>query len=211
MKKNFIYCTILLLSTYCSLFTQKQITLKDIWQNGTFSVKKIHDLRSMKDGEHYTVLNSSEKGDAIIMYEYKSGKAIDTILKNDWLVLPTKKIEIEDYSFSSDENKILISSESERVYRHSTRENYYIWNREIRKITALSSGEKQMYAEFSPDGNKICFVRDNNIFIYDIASEKETQITTDGKINNIINGMTDWVYEEEFSFGKAWFWSPDGS
>ncbi|MBI4945183.1 MAG: S9 family peptidase [Bacteroidetes bacterium] len=213
MKKIFPLC--FLLFTLCSFAQKKEITLEDIWQNKTFAVKRIQGTRSMKNGEHYTTLDNNR----IVMYEYKTGNAVDTVLKGEWLTSlvgisnPDQHsiISIEDYQFSSDESKILITSGSEQIYRHSTRENYYIYDRKNKTTTFISSNGKQMYAEFSSDGSKIGFARDNNLFVYDIASKKETQITTDGKVNNIINGSTDWVYEEEFGFDKAWFWSPDGS
>ncbi|HEY4798683.1 MAG TPA: DPP IV N-terminal domain-containing protein, partial [Bacteroidia bacterium] len=94
---------------------------------------------------------------------------------------------------------------------HSTRENYYIWERGNKKLTPISKAGKQSLAEFSPDGSKVAFTRENNIFFIDLSTGKETQITSDGKVNNIINGSTDWVYEEEFAFDKAWYWSPDGN
>ncbi|MBI3502971.1 MAG: S9 family peptidase [Bacteroidetes bacterium] len=194
--------------SFISFAQKKQITLEDIFQKNTFAVKRIYGIRSMKDGEHYTTLDDNGKQQFIVKHDYKTGKVSDTILKSDGLV---PKIEMDDYRFSEDENKILISSESEQIYRHSKRENYYIYDRKSKATKFISENGKQMYAEFSPDGSKIGFVRENNLFVYDILSGKETQITSDGKINNIINGATDWVYEEEFSFDKAWFWSPDGS
>ena len=213
MKKIYTLATCYLLLTTCAFAQKKEITLDDIFAKGTFSVKHIYGLESMKDGEHYTTLANGKSNPAIVKYEYKTGNAVDTILKEDWLLTPDKKekISIENYSFSADEKKILIATETEPIYRHSTRENYYIWNRETKKLSALSSGGKQSLAEFSPDGNKVAFVRENNLFFVDLSSGKETQITKDGKVNSIINGATDWVYEEEFSFSKAWFWSPDGN
>ncbi|MDP1746533.1 MAG: DPP IV N-terminal domain-containing protein, partial [Bacteroidota bacterium] len=104
---------------------------------------------------------------------------------------------------------MFIASETEQIYRHSTRENYYVYDRTTKTLNPVTKGEKQMHASFSPDGSKVGFVRGNNIFIKDLASDKETQVTTDGNQNNIINGATDWVHEEEFAFSVAYFWSPD--
>jgi len=189
---------------------KKEITLEDIFQKNTFAVKRIYGIRSTKDGENYTTLGENSSEQFIVKYEYKTGNAVDTILKSGW-IKSNVVVEVEDYRFSADENKILITSGSEQIYRHSTKENYYIYDRKTKATTYISQNGKQMYAEFSPDGNKIGFVRDNNLYVYDIISGKETAITTDGKWNSIINGATDWVYEEEFSFDKAWQWSPDGS
>ncbi|MBI4931735.1 MAG: S9 family peptidase [Bacteroidetes bacterium] len=209
-----------------ALAQKKEITLEDLFQKNTFAVKRIYGIRSMKNGEHYTTQGANTLEQFIVMYEYKTGNAVDTVLKSSWMKSSPFElrsqpsvaskggqtaIEIEDYQFNADESKLLISSESEQIYRHSTRENYYIYDRKTKATTFISQNGKQMYAEFSPDGSKIGFVRDNNLFVYDIASKKETQVTSDGKVNNIINGATDWVYEEEFSFDKAWFWSPDGN
>ncbi|HET7819242.1 MAG TPA: S9 family peptidase [Bacteroidia bacterium] len=213
-KTTLYFSLILILTfpTYTSSYAQKkEVTLEDIFKKNVFPVKKIEGIRSMKNGVHYSTLSTTPKEQCIVMYEYKTGNAIDTILKSSWLKSGSASIEIDDYQFSSDENKILISSASEKIYRHSTKENYYIYDRKNKTTTFISSNGKQMYAELSPNGDKIGFVRDNNLFVYDIASAKETAVTEDGKWNHVINGATDWVYEEEFSFAKGWFWSPDGS
>lgn len=192
---------------------QKQdITLEDIWIKGTFRAEGVYGLTSMKDGLHYTSLQGNENEVFIVRYEYKTGKAVDTILSADKLILEEGKepIGLDDYKFSPDESKIMISTDFESIYRHSTKENNYIWDRKAKKLTALSTVGKQMYAGFSPDGSKVAFVRDNNMFYKDLSTGKEIQITTDGKFNNIINGNADWVYEEEFSFSQAYQWSPDG-
>ncbi len=212
--KRIIYILVLF---SIQLFAQQkqEITLEDLFQKNTFAVKRVYGIRSMNNGEHYTTQGANASGSFVVKYEYKSGKAVDTVLKSSWIAPALKgatgNAEIEDYQFSSDENKLLISSASEPIYRHSTRANYYIYDIKTKTTTFISANGKQMYAEFSPDGKNIGFVRDNNLYVYDVASGKETAITNDGKWNSIINGATDWVYEEEFSFAKAWQWSPDGS
>lgn len=183
----------------------KNITLEDIWKNGTFASKGIYGLTSMKDGVHYSTL----KNDTIFCYEYAKESKPEIIIGKNNLTVGGKTVDIDDYEFSEDENKILIATGTEHIYRHSTRENYYVFDRKTKQLTALTNGEKQQYAHFSSDGNKVAFVRGNNIFIKDLISNKETQVTKDGLQNNIINGATDWVHEEEFSFSVAYFWSPD--
>lgn len=195
---------------------KKDITLEDIFVKRTFQSKGVWGIRSMNNGEHYTTLGSNKMGQYIVRYEYKTGNAVDTLLTSrdlrpEGVKLEESGISIEDYEFSSDESKILVASESEAIYRHSTRDNYYIYDLKSKKTIFISSGGKQMYADFSPDGSKVGFVRDNNLYLYDVATGKEKAITNDGKWNHIINGATDWVYEEEFSFDQAWHWSPDGS
>ena len=209
----------LLLITFISLFiiskytnaqdSEKKITLEDIWQKGTFRSASVYEIRSMKDGEHYCMLENNK----INEYSYKDAKLEKTILDASNVKLSEKEnaLAIEDYQFSKDESKILISTHTELIYRHSSKSDYYIWDIKENKISALSTGGKQRLADFSPDGLKVAFIRDNNLFIKDLAKNNETQFTTDGLNNNIINGTTDWVYEEEFSFTKAFFWSTDGS
>lgn len=184
---------------------KKNITLEDIWKTGTFRTNGVFGLVSMNDGLHYSTMDDGK----ILQYEYAKASAPVAIVTEADLKIDGKSIGIDSYQFSPDETKMLISTGTEQIYRHSTRENYYVYDRKTKSLTPVSSGEKQMYATFSPDGNKIGFVRGNNIYIKDLASGKETQVTNDGSHNNIINGATDWVHEEEFAFSVAYFWSPD--
>lgn len=184
---------------------KKNITLEDIWKTGTFRTNGVFGLVSMNDGLHYSTMDDGK----ILQYEYAKASAPIAIVTEADLKIDGKSIGIDSYQFSPDETKMLISTGTEQIYRHSTRENYYVYDRKTKSLTPVSSGEKQMYATFSPDGNKIGFVRGNNIYIKDLASGKETQVTNDGSHNNIINGATDWVHEEEFAFSVAYFWSPD--
>jgi len=192
------------------LFAQKkEITNEDIWLKGTFNQKLITGINSMNDGEHYT---SNVDNKFIVKYEYKTGNAVDTILKSAWC----NNLKIESYEFSSDENSILFSTNVEMIYRHSSKANFYVWNIKSKSLKALSENGKQMYATFSPKGNAIAFVRENNLFIktpiaIGVADEKEKQITSDGKFNEIINGAVDWVYEEEFGMDNGFEWNDDGS
>lgn len=188
---------------------KKNITVEDIWKTGTFRSNGVYGLVSMNDGLHYVTFAGNDKDAYVLRYEYAKESNPDTLLQESRLKVNGKGISVDNYSFSADETKMLISSETEQIYRHSTRENNYVYDLRTKSITPVSSGEKQMYATFSPDGTKVGFVRGNNIFIKDLASGKETQVTTDGKFNSIINGATDWVHEEEFAFSVAYFWSGD--
>ncbi|MCW3104118.1 MAG: dipeptidyl aminopeptidase/acylaminoacyl peptidase [Bacteroidetes bacterium] len=208
MKKLALLAGCALLFTSLSA-QKKSITLEDIWKTGTFRASGVFGLASMNDGLHYSAFGNTEKDAFILRYEYAKLSKPDTILKESQLKIDGKAIAIDNYTFSPDETKLLISSETEQIYRHSTRENYYVYDRKSKTTTVVTGGEKQSYASFSPDGSKVGFVRGNNIFIKDLASGKETQVTTDGKFNSIINGATDWVHEEEFAFSVAYFWSPD--
>jgi len=211
MKKFLILAFVLsCFITVKSQVIKNEITLEDIWLNAAFYPETLGDVVPMKDGEHYCMLDNDT---TINEYNYKTGEKTSTIISTSQLVPSGKKegISIDEYILSPDETKILIGTGTERIYRYSTRMEYYIWDTKTRKLSQLSTGGKQRLASFSPDGNKVVFLRDNNIFIKDFISGKEEQITKDGLLNNIINGSPDWVYEEEFSFTKAYCWSPDGS
>ncbi len=204
------FLTILLVIFTFSVFSQtgtKKITLEDIYKNRKFSSRGVSGMNSMKDGEHYCQL----KKDSLNIYEYTTGNLTQTLVTSKKLIPAgdTSPVSMGGYSFSDDETKILFATDEEAIYRHSSRANYYIYDLVTGKLTPLSKNGKQRLATFSPDGTKIAFVRDNNIYIVDLTSGQEHQITSDGKVNEIINGATDWVYEEEFEFSQAYFWSPD--
>jgi dipeptidyl-peptidase-4 len=210
MKKHYLFAVIGLFLINLNLFSQesKKISLEDIWLKGTFRPAFIQEIRSMKDGEHYCVLEDNK----IKKYSYKDGKEKSIILDISKINLPDniKKIEINEYNFSSDESKILISSNTESIYRHSSISDYYVYDLKSNTIELLTNKGKIRLAEFSPDGNNVVFIKDNNLIIKNLINKIENNITTDGKQNHIINGSTDWVYEEEFGITKGFFWSPDG-
>ncbi|MBN2638290.1 MAG: S9 family peptidase [Bacteroidales bacterium] len=188
---------------------KKQITLNDLWAYYTFSPKMVYGVFSLNNGKQYTrIVNNN-----IVVYDYKTGDSVRTLVYGKDLVPEGKTEPIKFYSFSvnKEENKFIFPTEVEHIYRHSRRSYDYIWDAQTKELTPLSDKGKQRLADFSPDGSKVAFVRENNIYLKDLNSGKETEITNDGKINAIINGTCDWVYEEEFSFTKAFFWSPDGS
>ncbi|NNM16384.1 MAG: S9 family peptidase, partial [Bacteroidia bacterium] len=120
-------------------------------------------------------------------------------------------LEWSDYTFTDDEQKVILTCDEERIYRHSTKANHYVFDIKSKKTTAVSADGKQRYATLSPDNKHLAFVRGNNLYIKNFSSGKETAITTDGEHNKIINGATDWVYEEEFAFDRAYQWSADGN
>ncbi|MDQ3190286.1 MAG: S9 family peptidase [Bacteroidota bacterium] len=198
------------------LFAQggkKDIKLEEIWASRTFASEGVYGINSMKDGLHYTTLTHGENYQEINQYSYKTGELVKSLVKSTDLRLQDNSeiINIEDYEFNADESKILIATETEQIYRHSTRSNYFVYDIKSKKLFSLSDNGKQQYATFSPESNKVAFVRGNNLFIKNLGDGTEKQVTNDGEFNKIINGSTDWVYEEEFSFNKAFFWSPDGN
>ncbi|MEQ8909507.1 MAG: alpha/beta fold hydrolase [Vicingaceae bacterium] len=189
---------------------KKQVTLADIWRDYTFRSKGVYGLRSMNDGKHYTVLERGSDGRSLVKYKYSNGKKVKTLIAPEDLKYEGKTLSLDAYEFSADESKVLIADELESIYRRSTKANYYVLDLKSKKLQKLSEGNKQMYADFSPNGSKVAFVKDNNLYYKDLENGKETQITTDGEYNKIINGASDWVYEEELSLSQAFQWSPDG-
>lgn len=201
--------TFLLLGIFFStpflLLGQNQLTLDDFIVNKTFSQKTVNGLKSMNDGEHYS---SIEESTSIVKYSYKTGKQVDIILDLNTIEnCPIKNISA--YEFSSNENRTLLETNPKSIYRHSYSANYYVWDHYTETLYDVSENGPQQVATFSPDGERIAFVRDNNVFIKTIRFGTELQVTFDGKKNEIINGVPDWVYEEEFSYNKAFEWSPD--
>jgi dipeptidyl-peptidase-4 len=166
----------------------------------------------MKDGRYYTALERTRNDIELRKYDILTGEYEIIVATSDLRVPGRRKpIIIQGYQFSANEKKVLIKTDVESIWRRSTREHYFIYDIEKGKTSKLTkSDRKQQYAQLSPSGNKAAFVQDNNLYLVDLTSGEERAITQDGKFNNIINGATDWVYEEEFGFAKAWYWSPDG-
>lgn len=201
MKKTSILMAALLLC--CSVFAQ-EITLEDIWAKGTFRSKSIDEIRSMKNGENYCIL----KREGIEKYAYVTGKKIEQIVSFSDLKFKTENEYVFDYRFNQDESKLLLATNPEFIYRRSYRANYYIYDIKTKQLASVNE-DKVRLAEFAPDGSKVAYVKANNLFMLSLSDMQETQITTNGEFNKIINGTTDWVYEEEFAITKGFFWSPD--
>ena len=189
-----------------SFAQEKTIELEDIWASRTFSPEWVWGLNSMNDGVHYSSMNYGNGNVYVTEYSYETGDSVSTIIDSKNF----EDLNFEDYSFSKNEQKVLLPTATESIYRHSTRSKYYIYDRETTNARELSTG-KQRLAQFSPDASKVAFVRENNIFIKDLKSDSETQVTTDGEMNKIINGATDWVYEEEFAFDNGFQWNANGT
>lgn len=190
---------------------KKPLGFEHIFDN-TFSQERIRDINWMRDGQFYTALEQTKNGSELRKYDVLTGDYEVVVSTSDLREESRDKpIVIQGYQFSADENKILIKTDVEPIWRRSTRENYFIYdikNETTQKLT--QSDEKQQYAQLSPSGNKAAFVQDNDLYWVDLKTGEETAITTDGEFNKIINGATDWVYEEEFGFAKAWYWSRNG-
>lgn len=204
MQKKLLTSALLLL--FAVSVSAQSIGLEDLFVKGTFRQKSVYGLASMNDGLNYTTLENG--GKEIVKYSYKTGQKIATLLDITTLKNDSLK-NISDYTFSSDETKVLLMTDRKQIYRRSFTAHYFIYNFTTKELTQLSGKGAQQLATFSPDGERVAFVRDNNVFVKSLRFGTEKQVTTDGEFNKIINGAPDWVYEEEFEFNRAFEWSPD--
>ncbi len=186
---------------------KKEISLDDIW-GGTFRTERLDALRSLDNGKEYAVLNYSRQNSSstVDVYDYKSGNKVRTLVdSND---LPGINY-IISYELSEDESKLILATQLKQIYRRSSLGTYYVYDIKTKKLSLVSQKQIQE-PTFNNDATKVAFGHENNLYIKDLASGEEMQITTDGKKNSIINGITDWVYEEEFAFVRAFDWNKDG-
>ncbi|WP_276499534.1 S9 family peptidase [Pontibacter litorisediminis] len=214
LKTNLLAAVLLCFAFVAQAQQKKDITLEDIYQKGTFRAKSVYGVNWMNDGRYYSSQVADEKNKVydIVKYDVTTGQPVSTIIEGENLVPAgsNQPIQYDGYTFSSDEQKVLFSTDTEQIYRRSSKADFYIYDIASKKLTKLSDGGKQLYATFSPDAKRVAFARENNMFVTDLSNMQETQITTDGKFNSIIHGYADWVYEEEFSFAQGFHWSPDG-
>lgn len=208
--KQFAFLLALFLSYSFTLQAQEPITLEDIWQKGTFNAKGVPGFNFQNDGVHYTRLN----GGAIEQFDLRDGKQSGTILDAKALAsdAPGWKGAFDGYSFSDDESKLLLSCNSQAIYRRSSQGDFYVYDTRTKQLRKLHNGPTQQRdATFSPDGSKVAYITANDLYYLDLSSGKTTRVTDDGKANAVINGAADWVYEEEFELVRAYEWSNDGS
>ncbi len=194
-----------LLGSTIAIAQNQQITLEEIW-SGSFSTQRLDALHSMDNGQQYAVLNYENRNSQIDIYDYKTLDKVETIVSS--ADIPEIAF-FTDYTFSNDESMILLATAVEAIYRRSTLGKYYVYDTKARKAKLISENKIQE-PTFSPDGSKVAYGFENNIFIKNLSTDKVTQVTSDGEFNKIINGITDWVYEEEFSFVRAFEWNASG-
>ena len=194
-----------LLASFTAIGQQK-ISVEAIY-SGVFRAKGMDDLQALQNTNQYTVLNfdRTSRSSQIDLYDFATLKKVATLIDSkDFKTLEG----IDSYTFSKDEKTILIANNSDQIFRHSFVANYFLYDVASKKLSPLFDYKIQE-PTFSPDGTQIAYAKDNNLFIYNIGTKTTKQITTDGKKNAIINGITDWVYEEEFAFVRAFDWSSD--
>lgn len=209
MKNSFL--SILLFLSASTLCYSQELTVEKIWKNREFSEAYVDGFKSMNDGEHFTKISENEGKTIISKHSFSdyNGKG-DEILSLSSLKLNNKTIEIDDYEFNQDETKLLFSSERKPIYRRSYSAVFYLYDLKTKSLQSLDyKHSPQTLAEYSPDGNKVSYMYNNNLFVKYLSSGVIEQITFDGEKNSIINGTTDWVYEEEFSITKGYNWSHD--
>ncbi|HSD08581.1 S9 family peptidase [Flavobacterium sp.] len=199
--------TTLLLFFCVTVFGQQKITVDEIF-TGVYRPQVMDELQSLQNTNQYTVLNldRTTRSMQIDLYDFAT-------LKKESNLIDTKNFKelasgIDSYTFDASEKKILIACNTVKIFRHSFIADYFLYDLTTKTLTKLFDFQVQE-PTFSPDGTKIAYARENNLYVYDVATKKATAITTDGKKNAIINGITDWVYEEEFAFVRAFDWSAD--
>ncbi|WP_417856631.1 S9 family peptidase [Xanthomarina gelatinilytica] len=200
-KLLLLFC---IFATFLTSAQNKEITLEDIW-TGAFRTEGMDALHSMKNGQQYSVLNFDRTSGttSIDVYDYKTLKKVKTLVNSNQLeAIPN----FSDYTFSEDESNILLATDVTRIFRRSSLGTYYVYNTKTKDLSLVAE-EQIQEPTFSPDGTKIAYGYKNNLFVKDLSSETTTQITFDGEKNKIINGITDWVYEEEFGFVRAFEWN----
>lgn len=199
-----------LLTVFFALCTLNTITVSarpafdySALRDGTFEQKTVSGVRSLSDGERYTTMSDGR----VLCFSYRTGEPAGVLFDAS---AAEPRIEFTDYVLSADERRLLLTTDVEPIYRHSFTAEYWIYDRQDGSLRRLSQGGPQQQAQFSPDGSRVAFVRGGNLFVADPTAGSERQLTFDGRFNHIINGLPDWVYEEEFSFARAFAWSPDG-
>jgi dipeptidyl-peptidase-4 len=183
----------------------KKVTLEDVFKKGTFAQKSVYGINWMKDGQFYSSMVQRSGAPTVVKINLATGEEAAVLLDGRAL-----GVNFSSYSFNADESKALIASDVESIYRRSSKGIFYVVDMASGQKQELMNGEKISYATLSPDNDKVAFVKENNLYMVELANNKLTQITTDGEWNKIINGAADWVYEEEFSMAQAFKWSPDG-
>jgi len=217
-KKQIAFGFLLMVAavSWCHIsIAQQQLNLADIYSNNTYSQKGYGPVRWMKDNQGYSTLenNALSGGKDIVRYDAKTGNK--KILVSAKQLIPaneTKPLSIANYEWSNDDGKLLIFTNTRRVWRYNTRGDYWVLNLSTGKLQQVGKNVEStslMFAKFSPDASRVAYVSKQNIYVEDLATGKNTQITTDGGAN-IINGTFDWVYEEELDDRDGFRWSPDG-
>lgn len=207
MKRLFLTITALLMFV-ATMSAGGKLTLPDI-TSGKFAAKTVNGINPIEGTDTYARI--SQDGERVVCCSFKTGKELSVLfdVKN---TMGCKIDGFDDYVLSPDGKRMLIQTKTERIYRRSFKADFYIYNIESRRLDRLSDGDKQQIPIWSPDGQQVAFVRGGNIFLVKLLYDNaEIQVTKDGKFNEVINGLPDWVNEEEFGFNSALTFNADGT
>jgi len=215
-KKNIVYLFVFIaFSSNLEIYSQtKSLTLEDIYKNNLYGSRGFGTIRWMQDNEGYSTIESNTKGNELVRYDVQTGTKKVLVGADQLTPLNSSKpLNIYDYTWSDDNTKLLIYTNTRKVWRQNTKGDYWVLDLKTNKLSQLGKGMEEatmMFAKFSPDGSRVAYVNKLNIFVEELASHKITQLTFDGG-DNIINGTFDWVYEEELDCRDGFRWSPDGN
>jgi dipeptidyl-peptidase 4 len=202
--KKLATCLLVCITLFAT--AQKDITLEDIYIKNVFKAEGVAGFKSMKDGVHYSEIDAENN---LVKVRFADANVVDTIVNLAKLIYEKDTLKITSYEFNAKENKLLLFTNAEAVYRHSAFYSVYIYDLVSKKLIQPTA-DKVMHPTFNADDSKLAYIKSNNLYLYDMATTKEKAITNDGKINAIINGNCDWVYEEEFGFTQAYSWDKTG-
>ncbi|MFY9445529.1 MAG: DPP IV N-terminal domain-containing protein, partial [Flavobacteriaceae bacterium] len=208
MKKIFLLLGIGLMALNAALAQDKEVSVAAIY-DGTFRTEGMDVLRSRNNGTQYTLLNydRASKVQTIDLYDYETLEKTATLLSTEDLEGISY---MSSYTFSADESKVLLATDLKPIYRRSTLGSYFVYDFNDKSLIKIANVAVQE-PSLSPDGSKVAYGYENNIYLFDLKTKQTEQLTFDGEKNRIINGITDWVYEEEFGFVRAFEWSPEGT
>ena len=215
MKRIILLSLFFLFSSVGVLFSQATLTLEDIYKNETYTQNRFGPIHWMKDSNGYSSIEKNQPvgGDDIVQYDAKSGKR-SVLISAEELIPEGEQVPltVANYDWSADNTKLLIFTNTRKVWRFHTRGDYWVLDLNTRKLRQLGKGiptATLMFAKFSPDGSRVAYVSRNNIYVESLETGKITQLTSDGN-DEIINGTFDWVYEEELGCRDGFRWSPNG-
>lgn len=214
MSLRLIVFVVFFMSVVTGHCQKNLLTLEDIYVNNTYSAKRFGPVNWYNNGEGYTTLEQSvdKHGKNIILYQIKSGDR-KVLVSSSMLIHHSSdsNLKINNYQFTEDGNYLMIFTNTKQVWRNNTRGDYWVLNIQSGKLSQLGrdfQASSLMFAKFSPDNRKVAYVVERNIYVEDIVSGNVEQLTNDGG-GDIINGTTDWAYEEEFALRDAFRWSKD--
>jgi len=210
IKKIFLFVACALgLFLKPTITAQPKLNLEDIWAKAAFASKSNSGFNVLNNGLTYVTVGVDPNSGTLTLseFELKTGNKIKDLVNGNDVKFNNRFLDLNSYKLNTTEDKLLLSDGRESVYRRSAKANYYVFDIATKKTTLLSEKGKVFFPTFSPDGKKVAFVRDNNLFVKDLETAQELTITNDGEVNKIKNGWADWVYEEEFSRANYFEWS----